>query len=490
MFKDVSKESVLKVSENTKFAIPGQFVALFGVMYILSDKVSGEFILLGFVVHTILMLSRLLINKMFSNDKDKFLPLYFITIILSGIAWGSLLFLVPELPAEYHLLIFAVFIGLISAALFTLGEVLYLYFAYVIPILTMSTYWFFTQESTTIYMTTAYLSVFAFFYYISAANKYNINYNKALSEEKEKIILLKELKNKSDNFELLFEHSVIGFLIIENGHYIQCNQKSVEMLGCSSKDELLNMSPSEISPQYQSDGRLSFEKAKEMMQIALDNGSNTFEWLHKRVDGKLFLVDVTLSSIVLNGKKVIYTSWRDITEEKKLKNNLKHLAHHDSLTNLPNRVLFNDRLEQAIIKSNRSKIELAVFFIDLDKFKPINDTLGHEVGDEVLVQVSRLLRLAIRSEDTLARIGGDEFTIIMENFSNIEDVSKIAEKLVKSLHPPVIVGKHSLSLSLSIGISLYPHDTNNAKDLLKLADKAMYKAKDSGRNNFKFYKED
>ena len=176
-------------------------------------------------------------------------------------------------------------------------------------------------------------------------------------------------------------------------------------------------------------------------------------------------------------------------QEKNLKNNLRYLAHHDSLTNLPNRVLFNDRLEQGIVKAKRSKTQLAVFFIDLDKFKPINDTLGHEIGDKVLIEVSKLLRLSLRDEDTLARIGGDEFTIIMENFSNIKDVEIVSQKLIKALHPPVIVDHHSLHLSLSIGISIYPVDSTDAKELLKLADEAMYKAKDSGRDTYKFYKE-
>ena len=488
MFNNVPIEAVEQIRKNVKFAVPGQFIALLGVLYILKDRISLELLMLGLVTHTVLMFARLIINKIYINDKNKFLLSYFLSTVLSGIAWGLILFFIPDLPAEYHLLVFAVMIGLVSAALFTLGEIFYLYLSYAIPIFGISTIWFFLHSAGPIYQISAYLNAFALFHYISAAKKYSNNFNEALAERKEKIILLEELKDKSDTFELLFEHSVIGSLIIEDGKFVQCNQKSVEMLGCSSKDELLHISPDKISPQYQADGRLSSEKVTDMIQMALDKGSNHFEWLHQKVDGKLFLADINLSSIMLNGKKVLYTSWRDITEENNLKNNLKHIAHHDYLTNLPNRALFNDRLEQAIIKSNRSKSELAVFFIDLDKFKPINDSLGHEVGDEVLKKISKLLRASLREEDTLARIGGDEFTIIMENFSKIEDVEMIANKLLQALQSPIMVDVHSLDLSLSIGISIYPKDADNAKMLLKLADKAMYDAKDKGRDNYKFYK--
>ncbi len=487
MFESIDKEAVLNISENTKFAIPGQLVALLGVMYILKDNVSLDLLLMGFVTHIFLMASRVIIRQNYAHDKKKFLILYSLSTSLSGIAWGCVLFFIGNLSAEYHLLLFAIFIGLVSGALFTLGEVFYLYMTYSVPILGMSIVWFFSHGDNEIYKVTGYLGIFAFFYYISAAKKYNTNFVKALYEKKEKEKVVDELKEKSNIFELLFEHSVMGALIIEDGKFVQCNQKSVKMIGASSKEELLNITPDEISPQYQSDGRLSSEKAKEMIQIALDEGKHHFEWLYKKVDGKLFLADVNMSSIMLNAKRVLYVSWRDITEEKKLKNNLKHLAHHDSLTNLPNRVLFNDRLEQAIIKSNRSQLKLAVFFIDLDKFKPINDSLGHEVGDDVLIKVSRLLRSSLRDEDTLARIGGDEFTIIMENIADTKDVTTIADKLIKALHAPVVVGVHSLDLSLSIGISIYPQDADNAKMLLKLADEAMYDAKDSGRDNYKFY---
>jgi diguanylate cyclase (GGDEF)-like protein len=174
-------------------------------------------------------------------------------------------------------------------------------------------------------------------------------------------------------------------------------------------------------------------------------------------------------------------------EIKKQKEILYVQAHHDDLTGLPNRVLFNDRLEHGIELAKRHKRKLALFFIDLDHFKQINDSLGHQVGDRVLVAVTERLKAKIRKEDTLSRLGGDEFTIIMENLKNMEDVSLLAQKILKVLTQPIHIEGHTLYISCSMGISFYPEDDTDAQNLVKYADTAMYKAKKEGRNNFQFY---
>ena len=174
-------------------------------------------------------------------------------------------------------------------------------------------------------------------------------------------------------------------------------------------------------------------------------------------------------------------------EVKKQKSILHYQAHHDSLTELPNRVLFSIRLKQEIKKAKRLESGFALFFIDLDKFKEINDSLGHDTGDEVLKIVARQLQISIRKEDTLARLAGDEFTIIMEDVADQKDISILAHDILNILSEPMQVGEHILYISSSIGISLYPKDANDAENLLKYADTAMYRAKENGRNNFQFY---
>jgi diguanylate cyclase (GGDEF)-like protein/PAS domain S-box-containing protein len=174
----------------------------------------------------------------------------------------------------------------------------------------------------------------------------------------------------------------------------------------------------------------------------------------------------------------------DLFEQKNI---LRYQAHHDALTGLPNRVLFSDRLEQGIKKAKRHTTGLALFFIDLDKFKHINDSLGHGVGDKVLKAVAKRLEGSIRKEDTLARLSGDEFTIIMEDLVRPEDASLLVEKILKVLAEPMQVDDHKLYVSGSIGISLYPRDAVDAEYLLKYADTAMYKAKEEGYDTFQFY---
>jgi diguanylate cyclase (GGDEF)-like protein len=169
---------------------------------------------------------------------------------------------------------------------------------------------------------------------------------------------------------------------------------------------------------------------------------------------------------------------------------LEYRAHHDNLTDLPNRILFKDRLKNAISKARRSEAIIAVCFVDLDNFKVINDSLGHHIGDKVLKQVTTRLLNSMRMHDTIARWGGDEFIIIMEDLQKAENASRLAQKILAVLSEPCEIDGHKLYVTCSIGISIYPKDSNNVDNLIKYADSAMYKAKDEGKNNFKYYSDD
>lgn len=303
-----------------------------------------------------------------------------------------------------------------------------------------------------------------------------------------------EIKKQKEVFETLFEKSAYGVLILDNGRFIQCNERIVEMLHYNSKEDLLNTHPSELSPVFQPDGRRSYEKAEELMSIAIENNGHQFEWLHSKSNGDVFLAEITLTPITLNNRNVIHVAWRDISEKKKAeeellqqKDILEYQAHHDILTGLPNRALFNDRLEHGIELSKRHTMKLALFFIDLDEFKQINDSLGHHVGDRVLIAVSERIKAKIRKDDTLSRLGGDEFTIIMEDLKDLEDASLLAQKIQEVLRQPIHIEGHTLYTSCSMGISIYPDDDIDANKLIEYADAAMYKAKEEGRNNFQFY---
>jgi len=217
---------------------------------------------------------------------------------------------------------------------------------------------------------------------------------------------------------------------------------------------------------------------------------------HATKDGKDRYIELSASPLFNKNKKCIgiIESARDITGHLDIQNKLReqknilhHQANHDALTGLPNRLLFNDRLEQAIVTAKRNKTNFALLFIDLDHFKEINDSLGHDVGDEILMTISKRLDEVIRDEDSVARLGGDEFTVILEELSQVQDASLIANKILDSLSKAIIIDNNTFYITSSIGISIYPDDGVSAQNLLKFADSAMYKAKDEGRNNHQYY---
>jgi len=177
----------------------------------------------------------------------------------------------------------------------------------------------------------------------------------------------------------------------------------------------------------------------------------------------------------------------DITERKDIEENMQHMAQYDALTHLPNRALFNDRLKQAIAAAQRNKVRLALMFIDLDKFKPVNDTYGHGVGDLLLKDVALRIQDCLRDSDTAARIGGDEFVILLPAIETEQDASKVGEKILHALNRPFELAGHTLKIGSSIGVAVYPQHGKDEKLLVKSADIAMYHAKKNGRNNVKIY---
>lgn len=178
----------------------------------------------------------------------------------------------------------------------------------------------------------------------------------------------------------------------------------------------------------------------------------------------------------------------DISETKRLHQRLQELAHHDTLTSLPNRMLLFDRAEQVLAAATRKKEKVAIFFIDLDGFKQVNDTLGHSAGDELLQEVSYRLTFAVRKVDTVARIGGDEFAVMLPGIKKNEDITTIAKRSLLELSKEFELAAGTVHISSSIGISVFPEDGNDINALLVHADQAMYEVKQNGKNNFKYFK--
>ena len=433
-------------------------------------------------------------------------------------------------------------------------------------------------------------------------------------------------------FKQLFESSPDPAWIIDGNRFVECNDAAIRTLGYASRDEFLDVHPSRLSPPKQPDGQDSFAKAELMMAIAREKGLHRFEWIHSRADGTDFVAEVTLSMVTLDDRQVIYCVWREITERKRIEDELlrqnnvlsalldnfpgaislfdadlrlvahnmqfrslmdlpdtlfakpnlgfediirfnvergeygpghpeqqfsaivgrardfkqhnvervrpngvvldirgmplpgggfvtiyiditerkqmeeqvRHLAFYDALTNLPNRRLLNDRLSQTMAASKRSGSYGALMFLDLDNFKPLNDTHGHVVGDLLLIEVARRLTGCIRQMDTVARFGGDEFVVMLSELNldkamSIRQTEIVAEKIrsrlaesyrlsVKREGQAEAVIEHLCTVS--IGVSLFINHEASQDEILKWADAAMYRAKDAGRNSIRFYDPD
>ena len=212
-------------------------------------------------------------------------------------------------------------------------------------------------------------------------------------------------------------------------------------------------------------------------------------FVNRRKDGSLFYEDKTITPLKNKAGAVTHfiSTGKDVSERILGQERINYLAHHDVLTGLPNRVQFRARLNEALARTRRNEKLLALLFLDLDHFKRINDSLGHDVGDALLLETAQRLKASLRETDTVSRLGGDEFTVILENINHVNNVVAIAQKLVYAINQPFVIGPHTLHVSVSIGITLYPLDDSEADLLIKNADMAMYHAKELGRNGFQFY---
>ena len=209
----------------------------------------------------------------------------------------------------------------------------------------------------------------------------------------------------------------------------------------------------------------------------------------KRADTRVLLTRVSAKAITPwdLGRGVVWTL-EDVTEQRADAARIAFLAHHDQLTGLPNRILLADRLRVALAHSARNKVSCGLMFMDLDKFKLVNDTLGHAIGDELLIEVARRLRVSVRDSDTVARLGGDEFVVVLPALRSPEDAEVVAKKIKLSLGAPYNLSGHDVRSSPSIGIALFPEDAGDADELLRHADEAMYMTKQAGRNDYRFYR--
>jgi diguanylate cyclase (GGDEF)-like protein/PAS domain S-box-containing protein len=302
-------------------------------------------------------------------------------------------------------------------------------------------------------------------------------------EEAEQARLEKERLNESlavalSELQAIMEANPdILYVFNRQGELIQWNSSFAKFCGLAH-DKILNMHVTDVV--------CKAERARvaKMVLEVFTKGSATLEVQLLRHDG--VFVHYLCNGVVLKNSKGKVTGFtgtgKDVSERKMAAEHIHHMAHYDILTDLPNRSLLSDRLQQAIISCKRDHSHLALMFLDLDMFKYINDRLGHDIGDLLLKEVAKRILLCLRESDTAARIGGDEFVVLLPSVDSIQTAMMVAEKIRHVLSLPFEISGHSLSISSSIGIAVYPEHGSEEKILLKNADTAMYLAKQRGRN--------
>jgi len=245
-----------------------------------------------------------------------------------------------------------------------------------------------------------------------------------------------------------------------------------------NKEELLDMTIDQLMGQ---------QNNTVLKKKIIENGELIFESSGFGKDGSNIIIENHTRIIEIGGRKLIIGIGRDVTERKRTQEQFEYMATHDLLTGLPNRTLLNDRLLLVLTLAKRHRHQLAVVMLDIDKFKYINDTFGHLTGDDLLKTIGNKLLRTLRISDTVARIGGDEFVILLPEINSKNDAVEIAEKILKAIRIPFTINDNIFNITTSIGIALYPESGDNAETLMKNADKALYIAKEKGRNRYQIY---
>ncbi|WP_254434933.1 diguanylate cyclase domain-containing protein [Magnetospirillum sp. UT-4] len=296
------------------------------------------------------------------------------------------------------------------------------------------------------------------------------------------------LREREERLQGVLSSVAEGIITINDSGRIESANPAAEAMFGYGRGQLAGRDMLDLMPAGARDRHMRFFDAY-MSGLFPTLMGRQVEGLGQRQGGEAFPMEISVSEL-RHGRHRLFTAiLRDISERKENEERIKRLAHHDSLTGLPNRNLLTDRMDHAVARIRRHGGRMAVLYVDLDKFKPINDTLGHEAGDSVLCEVAVRLRGCVRSTDTVARVGGDEFVVAIEEITRPDEAARVARKIIKTLEAPIDYRGTPCRVGASIGVAVFPDDGATLEDVCKAADVAMYRVKHSGRNGFRFFAE-
>ena len=290
------------------------------------------------------------------------------------------------------------------------------------------------------------------------------------------------IRESEEKYRAIIETTDTGYVILDSsGRVNDANREYIRLSGHARLEEIVGRSPMEWTAEHDRE-----RNAKEISKCLETGAVRNLDIDYVDVQGRVTPVEINATIVHREASRLVVSLCRDISERKRSQDQVKQLAFYDALTNLPNRRLMLERLNLSLVQAKRFHRSLAIMFMDLDYFKEINDTLGHDVGDELLKVVAERLSACVRGGDTVSRQGGDEFVIVLTEIAQPKDATLVAEKIVGLMREPVIVNEHTMHVTISIGIAVYPVDgIGDPKELMKKADIAMYEAKRGGRNGFR-----
>ena len=298
-----------------------------------------------------------------------------------------------------------------------------------------------------------------------------------------------DLEKSQNQLQSIISNVMDGIITINETGEIRGFNPAAEQIFGYSQQEVIGSSLSMLMPEPDRSAHDSYLNKYLKTGQAKILGVRGREVTAVRKNGDAFPMEMSVSEMVLGGQRYFIGIVRDITERKQAEQKIAHLAHYDYLTDLPNRALLLDVLNHSISLAKRNKHKVAVLFMDLDGFKQINDTLGHEAGDLLLIGVAQRIKKTIRESDTVARVGGDEFILVLDNIDSAENSEFVANKILVALSEPFDLMGQPGRVGGSIGISIFPNDSENPAQLVKQADEAMYLAKQGGKNTSRFYRD-
>lgn len=486
-------DRVRLLNENLLFSIPAHFVC-FLIIFVGLYHVANKTYL--FIWITIATSTFLLNGSMFAFNRSHPLPTeYYLKFLITlaatyGALWGvagSLL--IPANELLHQMLVIIIIIGVASGGLHTLqpnmtASVLFSSLT-ILPV----SFWLFLQNISTYFLLgTALLIYFCFVFMVSWMGYKLLNSHFKLRYENldlvDKLVVNNMILEESElRFRSAFDFAAIGMAIVSlKGKWLKVNQSLCQIVGYSEAD-LLKIDFQTIT--YPEDLELDLSYVRQLLAGEIISYHMEKRYIHK--NGSIIWILLSASLIHNPENKPLYfiAQIQNIDAQKKAEQELKYIAYHDMLTGLANRKQLDASFALALAYAKRHQTQIAIMFLDLDYFKEINDTLGHDVGDLLLIKIGARLKKTIRSTDIVARQGGDEFIIALTELSSPVQVTEVAKKILAQIAKPIKIKQHKFSITGSIGISFYPKNGQNLTSLIKKADEALYIVKSEGKNNFK-----